>query len=292
MLISLLKCLRPKQWTKNALLFAGYLFTIQEAHSGGAFLKVVEAFGLFCALSGATYIINDIADVERDRKHPKKCKRPIASGAVSVKTALVFAIILLISSIYGCFALHFQFGLMAVAYLILTLSYSACLKHVVIIDMLAVASGFVIRAVAGAVVIDKRISPWLLVCTTLLALFLVIAKRRSELMTLQNGGMGHRKTLSEYSAPMLDQMISITGSTTLMAYCLYTFTAISETGKNHPQMMVTIPFVVYGLFRYLFLIQSKNAGGSPEQVLLEDKPLLLNVILYIIAAAIALKINI
>ena len=238
-------------------------------------------------MSGACYIINDLLDAERDRKHPRKCKRPIASGAVSVGAALIFAVMVMAASVWGAFQLTVPFGALTLSYLVLSLTYSAALKHVVIVDLLALAAGFVIRAVAGAVVIGVAISPWLLLCTTLLALFLGFAKRRSELVTLENGGQQHRKTLSEYSAPMLDQMLSVTASTTLMAYCLYTFTG--NTGEHHPMMMITIPFVVYGLFRYLFLIHTKNAGGSPELVLLEDNPMLLNVLLYVIAAVVALK---
>ena len=291
MFIALLSSLRPKQWTKNGLLFAGYLFTIQQRHPTEDLLKVIAAFAVFCAVSGGCYVINDIADAERDRKHPRKCKRPIASGAVSVGTALVFALLLLAVSIAGSFRLGIRFGALSAGYLILSLAYSASLKHVVIVDLLTIAAGFVIRAVAGAVVISVYISPWLLLCTTLLALFLGLAKRRSELLTLDNGGLNHRRTLGEYSAPMLDQMLSVTASATLMAYCLYTFTATSSTGKAHPAMMITIPFVVYGLFRYMFLIQSKNAGGSPEAVLLEDKPMLLNMALYVAAAVLALTLK-
>jgi 4-hydroxybenzoate polyprenyltransferase len=290
MLIALLSLLRPKQWTKNGLVFAGYLFTVQDGHTTAQLLQVALAFVVFCAVSGASYIVNDIADAERDRKHPRKCKRPIASGAVSAPIALVFALLLIAASVAEAFRLGQGFGGLTVAYLLLMLVYSASLKHVVIVDLLAIAAGFVIRAVAGAVVIGVAISPWLLLCTTLLALFLGFAKRRSELLTLDDG-LGHRKTLGEYTAPMLDQMLSISASATLMSYCLYTFLPSPITGKTHEGMMLTIPFVVYGLFRYLFLIQSRNAGGSPEIVLLEDKPTLLNMLLYIAAAVIALKLG-
>jgi 4-hydroxybenzoate polyprenyltransferase len=291
LLIALIQSLRPKQWTKNGLLFAGYLFTIQQGHSVGELLRVAAAFGIFCGVCGATYIINDTVDAEADRKHPRKCKRPIASGAVPIPVALVFACLLLAGGVWGAFRLNLPFGVLTIAYLVLTLSYSAFLKHHVIIDVLVIAALFVIRAVAGAKVISVPISSWLLLCTTLLALFLGLAKRRSELMSLQDGGLGHRKTLGEYTAPMLDQMLSVTASATLMAYCLYTFTSVSvATGKPHPAMMVTIPFVVYGLFRYMFLIHSRNVGGSPEQVLLEDKPMLLNLLLYVVAAIAALKL--
>jgi len=291
LVIALLSSLRPKQWTKNILLFAGYLFTIQEEHGAGQLLRVVAAFAAFCAVSGASYLVNDVVDAQRDRKHPRKCKRPIASGAVSARAALVTASVLSVGGIAGSFALDTRFACFALAYLALMLAYSASLKHVVIVDLLVIAGGFVLRAVAGAVVIGVAISPWLLLCTTLLALFLGSAKRRSELLTLSNGGTDHRKTLGDYSAPMLDQMLGVTASATLMSYCLYTFMPNPITGKPHEAMMMTIPFVVYGLFRYLFLIQSRNAGGSPEVVLLEDKPMLLNVLLYVVAAVIALKLG-
>lgn len=301
MVAGLLKSLRPKQWSKNLLVFAGFLFTIQQRHPPGTLLSVFAAFGLFCAVSGATYIINDVIDAERDRKHPRKCKRPIASGAVPIKAALIFAVLLLTGAIYASFRLDSYFGMLICAYCLLTASYSICLKHIVIVDLFAIAAGFVIRAVAGAVIVRAidpftglihrvEISPWLLVCTSLLALFLGLAKRRSELTTLEDGAIEHRATLSQYNIPMLDQMLSISAAATLMAYCLYTFTSLSKTGQAHPYMMMTVPFVIYGLFRYLFLIHDRNAGGHPELVLLEDKPLLINLFLYVIAAVIALKL--
>lgn len=289
MLTGLIVSLRPKQWTKNALVFAGYLFTIQQGHSITEFLRAVAAFGIFCGVSGATYIINDVVDAKADRKHPSKCRRPIASGALPVPVAIMLAVLMLGAGLYGAFRLGQYFLYSTAAYLLLTLSYSAVLKHVVIVDVLSLAAGFVIRAAAGAVVINVRISPWLLLCTTLLALFLGLAKRRSELLTLEDGHQ-HRKTLGQYSAPMLDQMLGISASATLMAYCLYTFSPSPITGQSHVELMATIPFVVYGLFRYLFLIQSRNAGESPELVLLEDKPMLLNMVLYIVAVAVALKL--
>ena len=278
--------MRPKQWTKNLLVFAGYLFTIQNGHNLHSLEKVIAAFGLFCAVSGVTYIFNDSADVEKDRKHPKKCKRPIASGAVSVPVAVTFATVLLICAIYCSFRLDFDFGLAISGYFILTSAYSALLKHIAIVDLLALSAGFVIRAVAGALVIDVKISSWLLACTTLLALFLGLAKRRSELVSLEEGSEAHRSTLGDYSAPMLDQMLNIAASSALMTYILYTFTG--DTGSQHPLMMLTIPCVVFGLFRYILLIHNKNAGGSPELVLLEDKPTLINIVIYVIVTAAAL----
>jgi len=288
LIIALLQSLRPKHWTKNLLVFAGYLFTVQQHHPLSTLLRVAAAFGLFCAVSGATYIFNDAADIERDRGHPRKCKRPIASGALSVRSALLFASILAAAAVWTSYRLDVYFGVLVTAYFVLTMAYSASLKHVVIVDLLTIAAGFVIRAAAGAVVIHVQISPWLLVCTTLLALFLVLAKRRGELVALEDGHK-HRRTLGDYTAPMLEQMLTISAAACLMGYFLYTFTPTSATGKAHPHMMITVPFVIYGLFRYLFLIHSKNAGGTPEQVLLEDKPLLIDIVLYVIAVAVALK---
>lgn len=289
MIIGLVQSLRPKQWTKNLLVFAGYLFSVDQGHPASALIVVLAAFGIFCAISGAGYLINDSLDVERDRIHPRKCKRPIASGRVSVAAAVGFAVILLGASLIGSFWIGFWFGVLTAGYFVLTLCYSLCLKHVVIVDLLAISAGFVLRAVAGAVAIDVAISSWLLVCTTLLALFLGLAKRRAELVTLENGGVGHRKTLEEYSAPMLDQFLTVTSSACLMAYFLYTFAPdAGGNGPKHPYMMITVPFVIYGLFRYLYLIHNRNAGGSPEQVLLEDRPLLLNLLLFVVAAAAAI----
>jgi 4-hydroxybenzoate polyprenyltransferase len=286
----LLISLRPKQWSKNLLVFAGYLFTIEQGHQPAVFARAVAAFAVFCAISGAGYIFNDVFDVVQDRKHPRKQKRPIASGDLKPGTALIFAIILTALSIVASFYLSFFFGLLTTAYFLLTLTYSGFLKHVVIVDLLVIAAGFVIRAAAGAVVIDVTISPWLLVCTTLLALFLGLAKRRSEMVNLENGGVECRKILNDYTEPMVDQMLNIAASASLMAYFLYTFTPTSATGNAHPYMMITVPFVIYGLFRYLFLVHSKNAGDSPEQLLIEDKPLLINIVLYVIAVIFALKV--
>ena len=290
MLSGLLQSLRPKQWTKNLLVFAGYLFTIEQAHPLALLTRVFAAFALFCLISGAGYVINDVADIKRDNDHPVKRKRPIASGAVPIPVAMTFACILATAVIGASFTVNVHFGLLISAYFVLSVAYSTFLKHQVIVDLLVIAAGFVIRAVAGAVVIEVAISSWLLVCTTLLALFLGLAKRRSELVALEEGGLAHRATLKDYTAPMLDQMLGVTASAALMAYCLYTFSPTSSTGAAHPYMMATIPFVVYGLMRYLFLVHTKNAGGSPELVLLEDRPMLINMVLYVIAAALALKL--
>lgn len=289
MIVGLLESLRPKQWTKNLLVFAGFLFTIDQGHSLLVALRSAAAFVLFCAVSGAGYLFNDILDIESDRTHPRKKSRPLPSGRLSVSAAGFSAAVLAAGGLAGSFALNTRFGLLVSCYLALTLVYSTVLKHVVILDLLLITAGFVIRAAAGAVAIAVAISPWLVVCTTLLALFLGCAKRRAELAN--EGCEAHRRTLGDYTVPLLDQMLGITASTCLMAYFLYTFTPASTTGKAHPYMMITTPFVVYGLFRYLFLIHTRNAGDTPERLLIEDKPLLLNLALYVasVIAAFSLK---
>lgn len=284
--------MRPKQWTKNLLVFAGYLFTLSEHHqSEHAAWLVIVGFVLFCLTSGAVYIFNDVLDAKRDRHHPIKRKRPIASGQVPIPVAVVFAAAVMAGSLFAAFRLDQMFGVVLEVYIVLTSAYSFALKHFVIIDLLTIAAGFVMRAVAGAVIIHVEISPWLLLCTTLLALFLGLAKRRNEIVSLEEGATKHRKILDEYSIEFLDQMINITAATALMAYALYTFASFSKTASQHPYMMITIPFVIYGVFRYLFLIHTKNAGGHPEQVLLDDKPLLFNLILWAGTVAVIIKWN-
>jgi len=284
MLLGLLKSLRPKQWSKNLLLFAGLMFTLNKARPESDILKVVVAFVVFCLLSSSAYLVNDVVDAGNDRQHPKKRFRAVASGVVSRSVALSTAAALVIASLAVAFYLDRAFALTAIGYLVLSIVYSLWLKHVVIVDVLTLAAGFVVRAVAGALVIHVEISEWLLVCTTLLALFLGLAKRRNEMLVLEDGAANHRKILREYTPALLDQMIVITASCTVMAYMLYTF--LSTTGEgSHRYMMMTIPFVTYGLFRYLYLVHTRSLGGSPESVLLEDVPLIVNLVLWLLTVA-------
>ncbi len=272
---ALLVSTRPKQWTKNGLLFLGLIF----ARSLGEPNLVVRAslgFIDFCFLASATYLVNDLIDMERDRQHPTKRKRPIASGRISPSVATATAVLLLIGSLAMAAALGTPFALMALLYLTLTFSYSLWLKHVVIVDVLAVAAGFVLRAAAGAVVITVPISPWLYVCTMLGALFLAIGKRRHELVLLEGSATNHRRILEEYNLPLLDQMISVVTSATVIAYSLYTFSA--ENLPRNGAMMLTVPFLLYGIFRYLYLIHVKKVGGAPEDLLLSDRHLLATVV--------------
>lgn len=289
MILALVRSMRPKQWTKNLLVFAGFLFTVEEKHAPGDFGRVLLAFGVFCLVSSSVYILNDVVDKSRDRHHPIKRKRPIAAGLLPVPVALLSATLLLAFSVLGSLWLDPYFLAVLLGYFALTTAYTLKLKHVVIVDLLVLASGFVLRAVAGAVALNVMISPWLLLCTTLLALFIGLAKRRHELVTLDEKAISHRKILNDYSVSFLDQMINITSAVALMAYSLYTFSGISRTGSRHPYMMVTIPFVIYGIFRYLYLIHNKNAGGHPEQVLLDDRPLLFNLILWAVAVVVILR---
>ncbi len=283
--ISLLKELRPKQWTKNALVLAGLVFSLRLLDFT-AVGRAVAALLIFCAISSAAYIINDLADLERDRLHPLKRHRPIASGALSVSLARVVAAALLLVSLAMAVLLSWQFALVALTYFGIVVLYSFYLKHIVLVDVFAISAGFVLRAVAGTVVLGVMLSPWLLVCTVLLSLFLALAKRRHELVLLAEGAGGHRQILDEYSKPFLDQMIGIVTSSTVIAYSLYTFDA--ENLPENNSMMLTIPFVLYALFRYLYLIYQRNEGGSPETLLLRDRPLLVTILLWGLAAVLVL----
>ena len=276
--------MRPKQWTKNLLLFAGLLFTLDSAHSAGDFQRTALGFVLFSLLSSVVYLINDVADRESDRLHPRKRRRPIAAGELSPAAALAAAGVIGVGGLALCFLLNLRFGLVASVYFALTLLYSFHFKHVVLLDVLLLAAGFVLRAIAGAVLIGVGISPWLILCTLMLALFLGLSKRRAEIIaTQQSGTPGTRRILDEYSPEMLDQMIVIVTSSCLMSYALYTIQ--STAAVHHHYLMATIPFVIYGIFRYLYLMHRHSLGESPDAVLLEDRPMLVNVLLWGVATA-------
>ena len=272
----ILDLLRVKQWTKNLLIYAALVFT-NNLFNPLYFGKVTVGFFLLCFAASGLYIFNDLSDYKSDKLHPQKKNRPIVAGAVQKNFAWFLGILLLLISLTGSFFLNFQFFLLVIAYMIMTTLYTLSLKHVVIIDVFILSTGFVLRAIAGALVLSVTISPWLLICTFLLALFLALAKRRNEL-TFPDAHK-HRKILEEYSIPLLDEMISIVTASTVIAYSLYTFT--SSTAAKHNYLMLTIPFVLYGIFRYLYLIHKKNLGGSPEAILLKDMPVLIDIILFV-----------
>lgn len=269
-----LALMRPRQWTKNLLVFAALIFSVRQADLnmlGQAFI----GFILFCLVSSCVYVLNDYVDRDRDRLHPEKKHRPLASGAIHPQTALLFGFVLLASCLVAAFRFQYAFGFVLSVYFCMNVLYSLRLKHVVIIDLLIVASGFVLRAVGGGLVIGVPLTPWFLICTMLLALFLAIGKRRHELVLMQNGSGSHRKVLDSYSMEMLNQMSGIVTTATIMSYALFTFTS-----GHTIQLMWTLIFVLYGIFRYLYLIHMEGKGGRPEKLLLEDKHILATVVLY------------
>jgi 4-hydroxybenzoate polyprenyltransferase len=280
MLVNLLKTMRPKQWPKNVFIFTALVF-VEKLFTPSPLLKTIAAFILFCLTSSAVYLINDVVDIEKDRQHPTKRLRPLASGQLKPSAAIAAAVLIPLVTLPLSFLLDPYFGLVALAYLLTMIFYSFVLKNIIILDVLTVAAGFVLRAVAGAVVISVPISPWLYVCTTLLALFIGISRRRHELVLLAENANEHRASLDEYSLPLLDQMIAVVTSATIIAYSLYTFSA-PNLPPNHA-MMLTIPFVLYALFRYLYLIHVENKGGTPEEIFLSDLPMMVTLGLWALA---------
>lgn len=263
--------MRPKQWTKNVFVFAALVFD-RQLIARDSLLLTLLAFLLFCLASSLVYIINDLADIESDRQHPEKRRRPLASGALSKNLAVITAVLLGLVTFTSAFLLNLNLGLIISFYFLLMLAYSLWLKHMPLIDVMIIAAGFVLRVAAGVAIIEtERFSPWLFVATTFLALFIGLGKRRAEIELLESDAGNHRRVLDGYSIDLLDQMLTIVLSTTLMTYCLYTFSAAVTPG-NH-SMMLTIPFVIYGLFRYLYLIRIKHIGGAPEEIVLSDRPM-------------------
>jgi len=277
--VSLVLSLRPSQWTKNLILFAGLIFG-QRLLDPSAVVLSLAAFAVFCALSGVVYLVNDIADREADRQHPLKRHRPIAAGDVPVWMAAGLAAVLGGAALTAAFLLRFEFGLISAAYVAMVSLYSGPLKHIVIIDVLTIAMGFVLRAAAGAIVIAEPVSHWLLIVTILLALFLALSKRRHELVLLADGATSHRRILQEYSPYLLDQMISVVTASTLVAYAFYTVSPETIQKFGTDKLGLTLPFPLYGIFRYLYLVHQKEGGGSPSDMLLNDKPLLACVALW------------
>lgn len=275
----LFKEMRPRQWTKNIFVFAALVFDRQLTNIN-SLERTLAVFTIFCLLSSSVYIFNDIMDVEADRHHPVKKERPIAAGKLSIPVAVIAAVILIVLSLTASFFLSIELGIITSSYFLLNLAYSKWLKHMPLIDVMIIATGFVLRVVAGVSVIDvERFSPWLYIVMTLLALYIGFGKRRAEMTVLTTeSNSSHRKVLDGYSLTFLDQLITIVSSTTIIAYSLYTFSA-PNLPDNHV-MMLTIPFVIYGIFRYLFLIQIKQAGGAPEELLLKDRPLQTTFILW------------
>jgi 4-hydroxybenzoate polyprenyltransferase len=279
--------LRPEQWTKNLIVFAGLLFGGRLTDPPSV-LSAFATFAIFCALSGAVYLFNDVADREADQQHPLKRMRPIASGRVSARSASLVATLLGVAGVAAAFLVRPMVGVAAGSYLALLLVYSAALKNIVIIDALTIAGGFVLRAVAGALAVSVPISQWLLVCTTLLALFLAFSKRRDELTGLGDAAIGHRRILEEYTPYLLDQMVSVVTASTLIAYTVYATSQETAERLGTSRLGLTIPFVLYGIFRYLYLVHQKRGGGSPAAVLMADRPLQACVVLWALTVTLIL----
>lgn len=268
----ILKSMRPHQWYKNFIIFVCIIFSLNFLNIQ-MWITTISAFIVFCLLSGGQYIINDILDKEKDSHHPTKKNRPIASGKLKTSHAIVASSLILAIAIIWAYLINWQFLIIGVGYFILSLSYSLYLKHLVVVDVLTISIGFVLRATAGCVAINVFISPWLIICTFLAALFLALGKRRHELILLDDKASKHRKSLDEVSPQMLDQMITIVTATLIMSYSLYTFLA------ENTLMMITIPIAIYGNFRYLFLVHSENIGGEPE-MLFKDKGMIASIALW------------
>lgn len=280
MVRDLLKTMRPRQWPKNAVVLAAVVFDRQlSLHNLEPLLRSLFGLVIFCLLSSSIYIINDIMDIEADRAHPVKRNRPIASGRLPIPIAITAAVILALMAFPGAFLLSSGFLIICILYLLENLAYSIWLKHIPLIDVLMIALGFVLRVGGGVMVIDvQRFSPWLYVVMTLGALYIGFGKRRAELSLLADNALSHRRVLDGYNLPLLDQLITIVSASTILTYSLYTFSA-PNLPNNH-LMMLTIPFVLYGIFRYLYLIQIKQAGGAPEDLLLTDRPLQATILLW------------
>lgn len=283
------KSLRLKQWIKNLIIFAPLIFS-ENIFDMRLFLKSVFAFVLFCLISGAAYILNDIKDLEEDKLHPLKSKRPLASGKLKKSQALITFFFLITISLIGAFLINVPFFATIGIYLVLQVSYSFWLKHVVILDVFLIATGFFIRVIAGGLVIEVQLSPWLFICTILLALFLALSKRRHELVLLDKSAEIHRPILKEYNPYLLDQMIAVVTASTVISYCLYTISSETIEKFGTQNLIFTVPFVLYGIFRYLYLVHQRNEGGSPELLLITDKPLLIDVFLWIATAVLIIYI--
>lgn len=279
MLKAVIKELRIHQWIKNLFVLIPLVFDRQLLRPD-SFLKSMLGFFLFCFVSSSVYIINDIMDIEADKKHPKKQFRPIASGKLPINFAWFLAIVFVFISLGIAFFLSRNFSIILAIYFLINLGYSLRLKHYPLIDVMILAAGFVLRVAGGvSLLVVERFSPWLYVVTTLFALFLGLGKRRGELVTVQNNDHSQRKVLDGYTIPLLDQLITIVSATTIVAYSLYTFSA-PNLPENHA-MMLTIPFALYGIFRYIYLIQVKNEGGAPDELVLVDRPLQITFLLFV-----------
>ena len=286
-ILEVVKSLRIQQWIKNLFVFAPLIFS-QNVFNIPLLIKTFLAFVLFCILSGAAYILNDIQDLEEDKLHPVKSKRPLASGRLKKNHALFACILLVLLGLVGAYFLNVYFFVVVLVYVILQIAYSNWLKHIVIIDVFLIAAGYFLRVIAGGLAIEVQISPWLFICTILIALFLALSKRRHELVLLDKSAEIHRPILKEYTPHLLDQMIAVVTASTVISYCLYTVSSETVAKFGTKNLLFTVPFVLYGIFRYLYLVHQKDEGGSPEALIIKDKPLLVDLFLWIATAMLIL----
>lgn len=288
MLIGLIKTMRPRQWLKNGLVFVP-LFFDGKLTDPESIVRTTIAFILLCMMSGSVYIMNDLKDIEKDRQHPKKRHRPLASGRLNPSLAAVAAVFFAGFSLVAGYILSPAFDLVLLSYLVIQIAYTFHLKNVVLLDVMTIAAGFILRVAAGVAVINvERFSPWLYVCTGLLALFMVLGRRRHEIILLGQEASNHRSILIEYDLELIDRLIGIVTTSAIVAYSLYTFLA-EGLPANH-MMMLTIPFVLYAVFRYLYLIHVRHEGGAPEEIFLRDRPMQITLVLYSIVVFLALYI--
>ena len=288
MMWELSRALRPQQWIKNLFVFAPLIFS-QNVLNQALVLRSALAFLAFCLISSAVYLLNDLRDIEEDRQHPLKAHRPLASGRLKRSTAVAALAIIAPAGFLVALLVNRSFVFIALGYFALQIAYTLWLKHVVILDIFVVASGFLLRVVAGGFAIRVYLSSWLLICTTLLALFLAMGKRRHEIVLMEGRAASHRPILKEYNIYLLDQMISVVTASTLLAYCLYTISEETVAKFGTRNLIFTVPFVLYGIFRYLYLIHQKAEGGTPESLIIRDKPLLVAIALWIGFAAAVLN---
>ncbi|OHB39753.1 MAG: phosphoribose diphosphate--decaprenyl-phosphate phosphoribosyltransferase [Planctomycetes bacterium RIFCSPLOWO2_12_FULL_39_13] len=275
--------MRPEQWIKNFFVFTALLFS-KNLLNLSKDIDALVGFIIFCMITGCSYIINDLVDLEKDKLHPTKSQRPIASGRLNKTTAIKITTIICLVSLSFAFYINSFFGIIVLTYFLLNIGYSIYLKNIVIIDVVTIASGFVLRVLGGAVIISVTSSQWLVLCTILLSLFLGFSKRRHELILLEDNATGHRKVLEHYSPYFLDQMISVVTASTLICYALYTMSKDTIEKLGTSKLIYTIPFVLYGIFRYLYLVHQKEKGGSPTEVVFTDKPMIINISLWVIAS--------
>lgn len=285
---AIIKSARPIQWTKNVFVFAGLIFA-REFTDINKILLSVETFGMFCLLASGIYILNDIFDLPQDRIHPIKCNRPLAKGEFPIWLAWISSVSMIIGGVLWAFSINEAVGIVAVAYSILQLSYTVSLKHFVILDILIVASGFLLRAASGTFSVGANISEWLVLCTSLLSLFLVTAKRRQELYRIENeDAQVSRPVMLKYSIPFIDELLVLEAGATITAYALYAFSPDTATRSGTRFLGLTLPFVVYGIFRYIYLIKVLGKGESPERIVITDLPLVINFILWIATVVVIL----